>query len=72
MYFIDNSLFLNSNIYITKSEHIFLEILSYKELLIDIRIHIYNCFTYLCRVDLYIILLSLKNMIIITHVYDKK
>lgn len=72
MYFIDNSLFLNNNIYITKSEHIFLEILSYKELLIDIRIHIYNCFTYLCRVDLYIILLSLKNMIIITHVYDKK
>lgn len=72
MYFIDNSLFLNSNIYITKSEHIFLEILSYKELLIDIRIHIYNGFTYLCRVDLYIILLSLKNMIIVTHVYDKK
>lgn len=72
MYFIDNSLFLNSNIYVIKSEHIFLEILSYKELLIGIRIHIYNCFTYLCTVDLYVILLSLKNMIIVTHVYDKK
>lgn len=43
MYFIDNSLFLNSNIYVTKNEHIFLEILSYKELLIGRRrIYIYN------------------------------